>query len=51
MQVQNVEAAKEAIEEGANVNKFSDRILWERTDRGHLENNPTELRYLQGAMM
>lgn len=49
MQVQNVEAAKEAIEEGANVNKFSDRILWEHTDRGHLENNPTRIAIFTGC--
>ena len=49
MEVQNVEAAKEAIEEGANVNKFCDRQLWERTDKGHLENNPTRIAIFTGC--
>ena len=49
LEIQNVEAAKEAIEEGVDVNCFTDRRLRERTDHGKLESNPLRIAIFTGC--
>ena len=49
LEIQNVEAAKEAIEEGVDVNCFTDWRLRERTDHGKLESNPLRIAIFTGC--
>ena len=37
MEIQNTEAAREAIAEGADVNMFHNKKCWDKVDKGHSE--------------
>lgn len=49
IEVQNVEGAKEAINSGADINRFHDRRLWEHTNHAVLESNPVRIAMAAGC--
>lgn len=50
MEIQNFEAAREALEDGIDdINKFSDKRLWQRTNHNALESNPTRIAMFSGS--
>lgn len=49
MEVQNTEAAREAIAEGADVNMFHNKKCWDKVDKGHRESNPVRIAMFSGC--
>lgn len=49
MEIQNTEAAREAIAEGADVNMFHNKKCWDKVDKGHSEGNPVRIAMFNGC--
>ena len=49
MEVQNTEAAREAIAEGVDVNMFHNKQYWDKVDKGQSENNPVRIAMFSGC--
>lgn len=49
MEIQNTEAAREAIAEGADVNMFHNKKCWDKVDKGQSESNPVRIAMFNGC--
>lgn len=49
MEIQNTEAAREAIAEGADVNMFHNKECWDKVDKGHIVSNPVRIAMFNGC--
>ena len=49
MEIQNVEAAREAIADGADVNMFHNKECWDRVEKGQSVSNPVRIAMFNGC--